>query len=210
MMARERGMVPDQTASNGFLRRPFASASAFSDAAAPVARARQLADPEAVRAAHRRFPTGVTVVTAAVDGTPHGLAVNAFASVALEPSLVLVCVARRAATYGKLFLSDHIGVNILAGDQRAIAERFARSGGDKFAGLAWRPGSCGAPLLDGVAARMELEIVRRVPAYTHTVFVGAVLRAEAFARPPLLYIAGELLDSSTLRSPAPDGGSATP
>src|SRR5262245_49237930 len=58
-----------------------------------------------VKAVHRQFPTGVTIVTTVVDGVPYGLAVNAFSSLSLDPPTVLVCVATTSATYPRLFLS---------------------------------------------------------------------------------------------------------
>ena len=69
--------------------------------------AQELAD--RVRAVHRQYPTGVTVVTTAVDGVPYGLAVNAFSSISLDPPLVLVCVNESSRSYPAVFDSDHLG-----------------------------------------------------------------------------------------------------
>lgn len=99
---------------------------------------------EGVRNVHRNFPTGVTIVTALVDGTPYGLAVNAFSSVSLDPPVVLVCVAATSSTHPHLFSVDHLGVNILAEDQDDLLKAFARSGGDKFADVAWREAPAGS------------------------------------------------------------------
>jgi flavin reductase (DIM6/NTAB) family NADH-FMN oxidoreductase RutF len=153
---------------------------------------------QALREVHRRFPTGVTVVTTQVDGQPHGLAVNAFASVSLDPPMVFVCVAASAATYAKLFVNDHIGISFLAEDQADVAARFARSGGDKFADLEWAAGAHGAPLIDGAAGHLELEVVHRIPVYTHTAFLGRVVMAAAYDREPLVYLAGSFFRGSTL------------
>jgi flavin reductase (DIM6/NTAB) family NADH-FMN oxidoreductase RutF len=163
-----------------------------------------LADRESVRQVHRRFPTGVMIVTTAVDNTPFGLALNAFTSISLEPPLVLVAIAATAATHPNLFLSNQIGINILAAGQESIVHRFARSGGDKFASVAWHQGRHGAPLLDGVAAHLEMETAKRIAAYTHTLFVGKVLRAEAFDRQPLVFLGGKFYRTSSLRPV--DGG----
>lgn len=155
---------------------------------------------ERVKDVHRHFPTGVTIVTTSVDGMPFGLAVNAFASLSLTPPLVLVCVAATSSTYPKLFEAELLGVNILAHDQLDVARVFARSGGEKFAGVAWRHGSRGAPLLDGVSARLELTIEHRIPAGTHTIFVGRVAEAEAFERAPLVYLGGGFFDGARLQA----------
>jgi flavin reductase (DIM6/NTAB) family NADH-FMN oxidoreductase RutF len=151
-----------------------------------------------VRAVHRQFVTGVTVVTTAVDGVPRGLAVNAFASVSLTPPLVLICVASSSSTHEHLFRSEHFAVNVLAAGQAAIVRRFASKEADKFAGLDWRPGPVGSPLLTGTSAYLEAAACERIRASTHTAFVGEIIAAEAFDRPPLVYMAGKLYDPGQL------------
>lgn len=156
------------------------------------------ADPEAVRQFHRSFATGVTVVTAMHEGQPRGLLVNAFSSVSLEPPVVMVCVANQAATAPALRTTPHIAVNTLAADQVDVARRFAISGGDKFADLGWQPGQTGAPILDGAAAHLEAEIEKRIPAYTHTIFLARVLAADAHGRDPMIYFDGQFFTAASL------------
>lgn len=153
-----------------------------------------------VKEVHRRFPTGVTIVTAAVQGVPYGLAVNAFSSVSLDPPVVLVCVAATSSTHPHLFTVDHLGVNILAETQEDLLKAFARSGGDKFAEVAWHEGPNGSPILEGCSAVVELEIEKRLQAYTHTIFIGRVVMAKAASQAPLVYLSGDLFPSSNLRS----------
>jgi flavin reductase (DIM6/NTAB) family NADH-FMN oxidoreductase RutF len=156
-------------------------------------------DVEALRGFHRQFLTGVTIITTLADDGPRGMAINAFASVCLEPPLVLACVARTAATYEPLSGSGAFAVNILAARQRDVAMTFARSGGaEKFSEVAWRPGVSGSPLLDGVAAYLEATVESRVDAYTHTIFLGRVVAAEAYGRDPLAYLGGRFYDSAGL------------
>jgi flavin reductase (DIM6/NTAB) family NADH-FMN oxidoreductase RutF len=151
-----------------------------------------------VRGVHRQYPTGVTVVTAAVDGKPYGLAVNAFSSISLEPPLVLVCVNESSNSYPVVFDSDYVGVNILAADQAPIAGAFAKSGGDKFAGLDWRPSEHGVPVLEGVCGHFELEVKYKIPAFTHTIFIGQVVEAAAADKAPLVYQGGKFFDGARL------------
>ena len=144
-----------------------------------------------VRRAHRRYPTGVTVVTTMADGRPVGLACNAFASVSLNPPLVLVCVNTAARSHDPLHAGEFIGINVLAGDQADLARRFATTGQDKFADVAWMPGTAtGVPLLDSAAATFETVIEQRIPAGTHTIFVCAVVDVHSTARDALLYVDG--------------------
>jgi flavin reductase (DIM6/NTAB) family NADH-FMN oxidoreductase RutF len=151
-----------------------------------------------VRAVHRKFVTGVTVVTADDAGTPRGLAVNAFCSVSLEPPLVLVCVQKSSNTHGALWRSRHLGINILAADQVAVAGVFASKAVDKFEGLSWSPGPNGSPLLTGCSAAVEVRIGERLEAHSHTVFTGRVVHAEHSDAPPLIYSAGQFLRPTDL------------
>ncbi|MBV8363545.1 MAG: flavin reductase family protein, partial [Candidatus Eremiobacteraeota bacterium] len=80
---------------------------------------------ESFKAAMRRFPTGVTVVTSVKNGEPRGVTVSAFASVTLEPPTVLICVNREARSYLFISTSKIFCVNILSAEQQALAVRFA-------------------------------------------------------------------------------------
>lgn len=153
-----------------------------------------------VRAVHRQYPTGVTVVTAASQGKPVGLAVNAFSSISMDPPLVLVCVNESSNSFPAVFESAFIGINILASDQLDVAGTFAKSGGDKFAALDWHLSAVGVPVLDGVAGHLELEIKYKIPAYTHTIFIGQVVEAGSSDKSPLVYHAGAFFDGAKLES----------
>lgn len=151
-----------------------------------------------VRAFHRAFATGVTIVTVDDNGVARGLAVNAFSSVSLDPPLVLVCVAGSASTHAHLAQSDRFAVNILAHGQAGVARAFARSGGDKFAGIPWTLGPHGSPILDGVSAHIEVLTERRISAFTHTIFVGRVIGSAVHDRPPLVYLGGGFYNGAAL------------
>ncbi|MFE3838796.1 flavin reductase family protein [Pseudogemmobacter sonorensis] len=151
-----------------------------------------------VKQAHRAFPTGVTIVTGKAGEQPFGLAVNAFSSVSLSPPMVLVCINRASSSYPKFFQSQSFGVSILANDQQHVAMRFAKSGGDKFKGLAWHDGACGVPLITEAAAGFELEVVSMLMAGTHVIFIGKVLSAEVSGKAALLYSDGGFYDGAQL------------
>ena len=131
------------------------------------------------RRACGHFLTGVTIVTArAADGAPAGLTVNSFTSVSLEPPLVLVCVDRRSATYPAFVQGSHYAVHVLRHDQRELSTRFATPRTDRFAGLVWRPGLGGAPLLREFTALFECVALTAQDAGDHGLFVGRVERVE--------------------------------
>jgi flavin reductase (DIM6/NTAB) family NADH-FMN oxidoreductase RutF len=140
------------------------------------------------RAAMRRFVTGVSIVTTSLDDRIHGFTVNAFASVSAEPPTVLICVNRIATAHPLIAASQRFCVNILALEQRALAERFA--GGEprsRFEGVAYRMGPSGSPVLDGTVAHVDCRVTEELTASTHTIFLGEVLEAGHRDGEPLGY-----------------------
>ena len=156
-------------------------------------------DPDAVRAFHRKFVTGVTIVTAMDGDIPRGLAVNAFSSISLSPALVLVCVARTAATHDPLYRAERFAVNVLAHDQAGLARHFGSRRPDKFEGIPWRVGAYGCPVLDGVCAYLEAELRERVHASTHTIFIGRILAAASTPTAPLVYMASQFYNGGSMK-----------
>ena len=144
------------------------------------------------RAALGMFATGVTIVTArGADGTLVGLTANSFNSVSLSPPLVLWSLARRAGSMPALRAGSHYAINILAAEQHALAERFASKVGDRFAGVAWREGTAGAPLIEGAAAVFECFNRSRYEEGDHVIFVGEVERCTHRAgAQPLIFHGG--------------------
>lgn len=144
------------------------------------------------RNAMGQFCTGVVVVTGMARGNPQGFSAQSFVSLSLDPPLVAVSPARTSITWPLLRDTGRFGINILAADQGAICARFARSGGDKFEGLSWTPGSLGSPLIEGVIGALECEIQAEHEAGDHTLVIARVLDLQQFdgARAPLLFFRG--------------------
>lgn len=148
--------------------------------------------PSQFRSALGMFATGVTIVTArAGDGTPLGLTANSFNSVSLDPPLVLWSLARAAGSMPVLSTGSHYAINILAAGQKALAERFAAKGADRWEGVNYIEGRGGAPLIEGAAATFECFNRSRYEEGDHVIFVGEVERCDW--RPgaaPLLFHGG--------------------
>jgi flavin reductase (DIM6/NTAB) family NADH-FMN oxidoreductase RutF len=144
------------------------------------------------RAALGMFATGVTVVTArGPDGAPVGLTANSFNSVSLSPPLVLWSLSRKAGTMPAFRAGSHYAINILAADQRELAERFAGKAEERFAGVAWHDGTAGAPVIDGAVAVFECFNRSRYEEGDHVIFVGEVERCSHRAgAQPLLFHGG--------------------
>ena len=132
--------------------------------------------PDDFRASLGQFATGVTIVTARdADGRLVGLTANSFNSVSLSPPLVLWSLARQSTSMPGFLSAQHYAINVLAADQRLLAERFARKGIDRFDGTPWRPGLTGAPVIEGAVAVFECTHRSQHDEGDHIIFVGQVL-----------------------------------
>ena len=131
------------------------------------------------RSALGTFATGVTIVTARDNnGLSVGLTANSFNSVSLSPPLVLWSLARSAGSMPAFARGSHYAINILSADQRALAERFASKATDRFAGVAFREGAAGAPILEGACAVFECFNRSQYEEGDHIIFVGEVEHCE--------------------------------
>ncbi len=140
----------------------------------------------------RRYPFGVSVVTVDLDGERLGLTLASLTSLALEPPLVGVSIAKQAALHELLRAAGGFAVSLLAADQVALAQHFAR-GVPPIAlwqGIDARDGRR-APLLEGALGWLECELAAELDAGDHTFFVGRVHDAEPGRdNPPLLRLGG--------------------
>lgn len=150
---------------------------------------------EALREALRLWATGVTVVCAQKDGVRHGMTVNSFTSIALEPALLLVSLSQDTRTHALVEASGAFGVTILSEAQQALSECFAGrtqvEGAppvDRFAGLATFTLASGSPFIEGGLAFFDCKVTAAYPLGDHTLFIGQVtaLRVENNGA-PLLY-----------------------
>ncbi len=128
-------------------------------------------DPRDFRNALGTFATGVTIVTAmAADGKPYGVTCNSFASVSLNPPLVLWSLGMFSQGLSIFQNASHFTVNVLGASQQALASQFAKSSDDKFAGVSWTPGLGSAPILaDSVAPLRLILIIDRSRCCLHAV-----------------------------------------
>lgn len=154
------------------------------------------ADQARFRTVMGHFATGVTVV--ATDGPDAGraaLTANSFASVSLDPLLVLVCLDRASASGQAVRANGCFSVSILSSRDEALARRFARSLGDEaFADVELQTRVTGSPILSRAMAWLDCRVVQVVEAGDHHVVLG---RVEACASNPdahpeaLVYFRGQ-------------------
>jgi flavin reductase (DIM6/NTAB) family NADH-FMN oxidoreductase RutF len=148
-------------------------------------------DPRDFRNALGTYATGVTIVTAvADDGKPYGLTCNSFASVSINPPLVLWSLGMYSQGLPIFQNAAHFAVNVLGVSQASLATKFSKSGVDRFDGVDWKPGLGNAPLIAGSVAQFQCRAANRYYGGDHVIFLGAV---EAYAynkQEPLLFLSG--------------------
>ena len=145
------------------------------------------------RQALGQFATGVTVVTAVTPaGELVGLTVSSFNSVSLAPPLVLWSLALKSSSMAAVRASKHYAINVLSSKQAALATQFSTKGIDRYAGVHWHPGACGAPLLVGAVATFECFNRSRHEEGDHIIFVGEVERCSHRDQvDPVIYHSGQ-------------------
>jgi flavin reductase (DIM6/NTAB) family NADH-FMN oxidoreductase RutF len=125
------------------------------------------------------FATGVAVITAVAPSGPVGMVVSSFTSVSLEPPLVAFLPDKSSTSWPKIRAAGAFCVNILSAGQEDLCAQFARKGIDKFAGVAWREASTGAPILEGGMAWIDCELAQTFESGDHFIAIGRVLQLEA-------------------------------
>ena len=136
-------------------------------------------DPTTMRSVLGHFPSGVTIVTGAVDGEPAGFTCQSFSSLSLDPPLVLILPGRGSTSWPRIEATGRFCVNVLAQDQQQLSTTFAKSGTDKFAGVDWRPSPLGSPILTGATAWIDCTLYACHDGGDHLIVVGAVHDLEA-------------------------------
>jgi flavin reductase (DIM6/NTAB) family NADH-FMN oxidoreductase RutF len=169
----------------------------------PVTVSRKGVGPQAFLRACAQFTTGVAIITVLdPDGAPHGMTVNSFTSVSLEPPLVLVCIDHKAGILEYFVKSESFAINILRETQQSLSMRFARPGEDRFGSVKWYAGDAGMPLIPDALAFLECAVFQRLESGDHTVLIGEVVSATRHEGRPLLYFSSNYrrLESDGLES----------
>jgi len=135
--------------------------------------------PAEFRAALGQFASGITIMSTLQDGVAHAMTANAFTSLSLDPPLVLVCVDKGVRMHAAVLDCGYWAVSVLAGDQRPIADRFARSGRDlytQFDGIGTAAGpKTGCLVIEGALSWLECRTWATYDGGDHTIVVGEVL-----------------------------------
>jgi flavin reductase (DIM6/NTAB) family NADH-FMN oxidoreductase RutF len=147
--------------------------------------------PDLFRRACALFPTGVAVLTTrGLNDTPHGLTVNAFCSLSLDPPLVLVAVDRACSLLETFENSGHFAINFLSREQRNLSVRFSELPEGRFSGIRYAPGAEGTPLIEGAIGSVECRTTQIIDAGDHKALIGEVFAATVGEGEPLVFFRG--------------------
>ena len=148
-------------------------------------------DPEKLRAAMRAWSAGVTVVAAVHEGHKHGMTVNSFTSISLEPAMITISLRGPTRTHELVSKSRAFGLTILSAKQSKISELFAGQvpeSLDRFAGLQTETLVTGSPLIVGGLAWLDCRVIETFTVGENTLFIAEVLAArDANNGQPLIY-----------------------
>ncbi|MEU1343992.1 flavin reductase family protein [Streptomyces sp. NPDC005827] len=145
------------------------------------------------------IPNGIAVITAVDEGEPVGLTVGSLLRVSVEPPLVGFLAGVPSTSFARVRRSGAFCVNILTAGQDHISNAFAQRGGDKFAGLSWRPApQTGSPVLDGAAAWIDCRITTVYEPGDHFMAIGEAADFDSVpGEPPLVFHRGRYVGLAT-------------
>ncbi|MBA2934795.1 flavin reductase family protein [Sphingomonas sp. CGMCC 1.13654] len=136
------------------------------------------------------FASGVTIVTAASGAERFGMTCQSFFSLSLDPPLVAFSPAKSSRSYPAIREAGSFCINVLSAAQQDLSLGFARSGADKWADVAWRPGVTGSPILEGVLAWIDCTLEAEHDTGDHWLVIGRVRALEGSDHKPLLFFKG--------------------
>jgi flavin reductase (DIM6/NTAB) family NADH-FMN oxidoreductase RutF len=134
--------------------------------------------PEEFRSAMRKWTAGVAIATSTANGIPHGMTVNSFTSVSVEPPMVTVTMAKLTRTLQKTLSSGYFGITILSLDQKWTADRFAGKEDEplnRFDGLATFTLLSGVPFIEGGLAFFDCKVEHTFEMAHSILLVGKVM-----------------------------------
>lgn len=148
-------------------------------------------DPEALRSAMRAWSAGVTVVAAAHEGIRHGMTVNSFTSISLDPPLITVALRQNTRTHELVMKSRAFGLTVLSAAQKEISDLFAGrmpESEDRFSHVQTGTLVTGSPLIAGGLSWMDCRLSHTYSAGENTLFIAEVVAARGTGSgDPLIY-----------------------
>ena len=139
-----------------------------------------------------QFATGVTVITTTANGEAHGITVNSFTSVSLDPPLILFCIDKKARFNPPLTAEKSLAINILSNEQQEISNRFSNpslTNEERFSGLQLLP-DYDYPVFDENIGVLIAQLLQTRDGGDHWIYIAKVIEGQSFDGNPLIYYAG--------------------
>lgn len=134
--------------------------------------------------------TGIAIITTEHEGRKFAVTVNSFASVSLDPPLLLWSINKTSRSRPAFEAASGFVVNILARDQMDLSRHFSSSVEDKFATVSVSQGVTGFPMIDGALAQFECHVDAMHEGGDHIIMVGRVVHARRYRTDPLMFLQG--------------------
>lgn len=147
-------------------------------------------DSDTFRCVMRSLAGTVTVISTENEGL-HGFTATAVCSVCAEPPTILIVVNRSARTHAHITRRQAFVVNVIAEDQRSIAEKFSTKDNDPFGTVPHSLTASGVPRIDDTSAYLECVVREMNDVGTHTIFIASIVNAGVSGKAPLLYYDGQ-------------------
>lgn len=148
--------------------------------------------PENFKKVMSRFVTGITIVTCGNKEEPHGLTVNSFNSVSLEPSLILFSIRNNSSSLPVIEKTGKFVVNILSNEQEHLSNFFASKLSNRKEILKDHFTIDGVPFIKEALGHVICQVENIFPGGDHKIIVGKVEKLnyqENLA--PLIYYSGK-------------------
>jgi flavin reductase (DIM6/NTAB) family NADH-FMN oxidoreductase RutF len=149
-------------------------------------------DTRNLRDALGRFATGVCIISTVTDsGQAVGMTANSFASVSLDPPLVLWSLQNNSEVYDIFARPRYFAINVLASEHHGHSGRYAKKGNHLLDPDHFAPGKFGAPIVHEALASFECELHATHEGGDHLIILGRVRDMKAREEgDPLLFYSG--------------------
>ena len=135
-----------------------------------------------------KFATGLTIISINADKEFVGKTVNSFASLSLNPPLVLFSLDKKSASLQLYKKANYIGINILSNKQKDLSEYFANNK-PKWDNIKFFLTRNNIPMIKNSVANIDCEKVKMISQGDHLIFICKVNEIKINKnKEPLIYL----------------------
>ena len=124
-----------------------------------------------------KFPTGVAIITINNNNNYFGKTVNSFASVSLNPPLVLFSLEKQSSSLKDYTKSSFFGINILSRNQKKLSIFFSKLK-PKWGDTKFFLSKNNIPLIEGSVANLNCKNNKTISQGDHIIFICKILEGQ--------------------------------